>query len=61
MACSRTYAGLWRTALRGEYRRDLVQSLQWVEGHLTDKLKPGELAARPFIEQWQAWGQCSGR
>ena len=25
---------------------------------MTDKLKPEELAARPFIEQWQAWGNA---
>ena len=27
-----------------------------MEGHLTDKLKPQELAAKAPIEQWQAWG-----
>ena len=29
-----------------------------MEGHLTDKLKPQELAARAPFEQWMAWGNA---
>ena len=29
-----------------------------MEGHLTDKLKPAELAAKAPMEQWQAWGNA---